>query len=201
MCIANRTGSSDTKGEESSRTTSGNRGSGRAGSLSLLQLGEPESRLSSLVAEFGERHDKCRRAGDQDHVISYSHSTKRRIRSEELHAGDLAEAASRAIAVDRPFDGPAHGYANPALLTVPGHSKCDQCPPRIHTGAADGCLEIRSSTDTERLLHRRRFATGSVAGALCDGGFAPLWLRPARPCGEESHAPGGGSASLVDRFA
>ena len=67
--------------------------------------------------------------------------------------------------------------------------------------AADGCLEIRASTDTETLLHRRRFATGSVAGALCDGGFAPLWLRPAMPCGEESRAPGGGSASLVDRFA
>src|SRR4030081_3908434 len=116
MCIGNRTGSSDTKGEESSRTTSGNRAAVRAGSLSLLQLGEPESRLSSLVVELGERHDKCRRAGDQDHVISYSHSTKRRIRSKELRPGSLAQPASRAVACDRALDVPAHGHADPALL-------------------------------------------------------------------------------------
>src|SRR5882724_2884469 len=55
-CSASTTGSSGTKAGGSSRTTSGNRESGRAESLSLVELREPEHRLRSLIAQVFERH-------------------------------------------------------------------------------------------------------------------------------------------------
>src|SRR4029077_274326 len=116
MCTASTTGSSDTRVAGPSRTTSGSRESGRAGSWSLVQLGEPERSLFGLFAKVGERHFERGRAGDQDHVISYSHPGQRRIRVEHDSARQLAQPAPRAVAIDRALERPADGDAHAAVL-------------------------------------------------------------------------------------
>src|ERR1700730_8523940 len=82
-CSESTTGSSDTTAEGPWRKTSGSRESDQAGSLSWIQLREPERCLRRLLAQVGERYVEGRRSGDQNHVISYSQAGQRRIRSEQ----------------------------------------------------------------------------------------------------------------------
>src|ERR1700693_1162479 len=90
MCSESTTGNSDTRVARSWRKTSGSRESDQAGSLSWVQLREPERCLHGLLAKVGERYLEGRRSGDQNHVISYSQAGQRRIRSEQLDARQLA---------------------------------------------------------------------------------------------------------------
>ena len=57
----------------------------------------------SLRHQIGERDLQRRRAGDQDHVISYSHAGERRISAGQALPCHLAQAAPGPVAVHRRF--------------------------------------------------------------------------------------------------
>src|SRR2546423_14085784 len=115
MCNASKTGSSDTRAARSSPASVDNRGSAAGEVSSWLELGEPERCQRSLRLQVGERHLERRRAGDQDHVISYSHLEERRTNTEQGPPGHLTEAPAGPVALDRSLDRAADRNAAPRI--------------------------------------------------------------------------------------
>src|SRR5207248_3706702 len=99
--------------------------------------------------QVGERHLERRRAGDQDHVISYSHEAQRRIRSEQSGPGHLPKPPAGAVALDRALDAPADGHSHPAFGRRAQDRESDQGASAVEALAADRRLEIGASTEAE----------------------------------------------------
>src|SRR5467141_276564 len=137
-CSANRKGSSDRMAGGSWKLTAGNHGSTTAIASSWLDLGKPERCQRSLRLQIGERNLERRRAGDQDHVISYSHLAQGRIRAQQLRPRDLTEPAPSAVAVDRALDRPADRHPDPAFRLGAGYGEANQGLAGVKTPAADG---------------------------------------------------------------
>src|SRR5713226_2351796 len=124
-CTASKGGSSDTREAGSWRKSAGIRESWPRGRSSSIQPGEPERCLLGLRFQVGEgQRERCG-TGDQDHVISYSQAAQRRIRSEQISARELTQAAARTVALHRALQLPAHGDADAAERTMVGHGKKD----------------------------------------------------------------------------
>src|SRR6266851_928222 len=154
-CSASTRGSSGRQAAGSWKWTADNRGSRSGTAWSWLYLGEPERSQRSLRPEVGERDLERRRAGDQDHVISYSHLAQRRTRSEDSFADDLAEPSPGPVACDRALDPPAHRHADPTLGQLGGNGEPDQGAPAVEPPTADGGLEVRPPANPQTTLHDR----------------------------------------------
>src|SRR3989442_3663843 len=142
MCNASKTGSSDRRAARSSPASVDNRGSAAGEVSSWLELGEPERSQRRLRLQVGERNLERRRAGDQDHVISYSHLTERRTHTEQCPPCHLAQAPAGPVALDRRLDRPADGDPHPALAFRVGNREPNQGAAGMKSMAFDGCLEI-----------------------------------------------------------
>src|SRR5438477_2542673 len=149
MCNASKTGSSDRRAARSSPASVDNRGSAAGEVSSWLELGEPERSQRRLRLQVGERHLERRRAGDQDHVISYSHEAQRRIRSEQSGPGHLPKPPAGAVALDRALDAPADGHSHPAFGRRARDRESDQGTSAVEALAADRRLEIGAPTKAE----------------------------------------------------
>src|SRR5207253_3515785 len=130
---------------------------------SWLYLCEPERSQRSLRPEIGERDLERRRAGDQDHVISYSHLAQRRTRSQQSLSRDLAQPAPGPVALDRALDCPADRHADPALRLLGRNGEPDQRPPAVEAPAADSRLEVRPPTDPRAPLHLQCASYGATS--------------------------------------
>src|SRR6059036_1681762 len=133
------------------------------------QVGEPERSQRSLRPEVGERNFERRRAGDQDHVISYSPAPQRRIRREQRRPGDVPQTPAGAVAVDRGLDTPADGDAHARLRPRAGHREGDKGSAAVETPSRDGRLEVGAAAKPETALDwelRLRAALGQPLAAL-----------------------------------
>src|SRR5712691_7448079 len=148
-CSASTRGSSGRRGAGCGKGSAGNRGSTEEVASSSGQLGEPERSQRSLRLQVGERHLERRRAGDQDHVISYSHLAQGRIRFDQPASRHLAQAPPGAVALDRGLDPPADGHADAAFHRGAGNGKSDQGAAAVEPLAADRRLKVRTPTETE----------------------------------------------------
>src|SRR5436853_7759145 len=99
-------GNSGRMGAEPGQGTVDNRESTAGKASSWLELGEPERSQRHLRLQVGERKLQRRRAGDQDHLISYSHLTQRRIKPGQAKPGHLPEPSRSPVARDRELDHP-----------------------------------------------------------------------------------------------
>src|ERR1700674_1076010 len=200
-CTQSTRGNSGTTAEAAWKTTSGSRVSKRAKPLSYVQFREPERSKLGLGAQLVERHFERSRAGDQDHVISYSQAEQGRIRSEQFETHQLAQPAPGSIAQDRALHRPAHGDTNTVLVPGAGDRRRDQAPTAEDTLPANRGLELALPAKPVTPLHPGGAVSCSGADGPCDAGSAPRARRHVRSSGAESRGRGGGSVSSVGRFA
>src|SRR5438132_5729169 len=153
MCNASKTGSSDTRAARSSPASLDNRGSAAGEVSSWLEIGEPERSQRRLRLQVGDRHLERRRAGDQDHVISYSHLAQRRIRTEQGVTCDFPQAAPGPVSGYGTLHRPADRDADPRQSRLAGHCETDQRTPAVKPAAADRRLEIGAAAQPQSLLH------------------------------------------------
>src|SRR3989442_8806351 len=156
MCNASKTGSSDRRAARSSPASGDNRGSAAGEVSSWLELGEPERSQRRPRLQVGERHLERRRAGDQDHVISYSHLVQGRISTQQPGACDFAQAAPRTVPGYRPLDRPADCDADARLDRLARHGETAQGSPAVNPPATDRRLEVRAPAQPQSSLHTER---------------------------------------------
>ena len=155
MCTASRTVGSGTREAGPSTARVGIRGSASGIWSSWVQVCEPERRLLGLRLEVGERQVKGRRAGDQDHVISYSHSLKRRIRPQQPSARCFPKPSTRAVAVDRSLHVPADRHSDAAICSIDWNRERDQGSPGVDALPTNRLLKVRLAAEAEALLHAK----------------------------------------------
>jgi hypothetical protein len=153
-CIGSRKGSTGTMVGGSSKRTSGSRESESRKCSSWGQFRKPEHSLLRLRAQVGERYFKRRRAGNQNHVISYSHSVQRRIGAEQVHACNLTHPAACTIALDSALERPARRHADPRVPALIRHGIGDQGTPVEHALTADCSLELTRPAEPVAPLHQ-----------------------------------------------
>jgi hypothetical protein len=152
-CSESRTGSSGMKAGKSWKKTSGNPESKRAATWSSVQLREPERSQFRLGDEIGERNLERSRSSDQNHVISYSHTGKRRISAQQANSGQLTQAALRSVAVHGTLDHPTHGHTHSAGWLRAGNCESDQRPTAVKPLAAHCGLEVAFAAQPKAPLH------------------------------------------------